>query len=118
MSMKDYKYSESIHERFKAIRAALGQTQAGMDEILGYTGAYYNKLENERFPVRKYIVLAICNEFNIRFEYLADGNGPMFDEPSAAEAELRDLFRNLSMEDRETMIKFARFLNGDKFNRK
>ena len=82
-----------MNERLKAIRKELSLSQEAFGKKLGVTGAGISKIESGDRSLTEQMILAICREFNVRDEWLRNGNGEMFldfteDEFSKAAATL------------------------------
>lgn len=94
-----------MNERLKTIRKTLSLSQEAFGKRLGVTGAGISKIESGDRGITEQMILSICREFNVREEWLRNGNGEMFldfkeDEFSKAAATLsNDAFvRNLIVE--------------------
>ena len=70
--------SDKMNERLKAIRKNLSLSQEAFGKKLGVTGAGISKIESGDRSLTEQMVLAICREFNVREEWLRNGNGEMF----------------------------------------
>lgn len=84
---------DKMNERLKAIRKELSLSQEAFGKKLGVTGAGISRIESGVRSLTEQMILAICREFNVREEWLRDGNGEMFldfteDEFSKAAATL------------------------------
>ena len=82
-----------MNERLKAIRKELSLSQEAFGKKLGVTGTAISRMEIGNRAVTEQMILAICREFNVREEWLRNGNGEMFldfteDEFSKAAATL------------------------------
>lgn len=94
-----------MNERLKAIRKALSLSQEAFGKKLGVTGTAISRIEVGNRSITEQMILAICREFNVREDWLRNGNGDMFfditeDEFAKAAAMLsNDAFvRNLIVE--------------------
>ena len=94
--MREYVPSPEIHDRFLAIRNALGKSQAEMSAALGYSDSYYSKLELGPDDVRKNVVYQMCLTFHTSYDYLVFGEGPMFDEEDVRLERMTKLLHGLS----------------------
>ena len=89
-------------ERVKEIRKALGLTLDKFGEKVGVKKQTVSRIENGVNNVTDQMVLSICREFNVNYDYLMNGEGEMFDDlPQAvldelcAQYDLDDLDRTL-----------------------
>lgn len=76
--MRDFVYSEEMHQRFYLIRKALGKSQKEMGPPMGYSESMYVKVENKNISVKKSLVLLMCYVYGVRYDYLVFGEEPMF----------------------------------------
>lgn len=89
-------------ERVKEIRKALGLTLDKFGEKVGVKKQTVSRIENGVNNVTDQMVLSICREFNVSYEYLTNGEGEMFDDlpqtvldELCAQYDLDDLDRTL-----------------------
>ena len=67
-------------ERVKEIRKALGLTLDKFGEKVGVKKQTVSRIENGVNNVTDQMVLSICREFNVNYDYLMNGEGEMFDD--------------------------------------
>lgn len=84
-----------MNERLKAIRKYLSLSQEKFGKRLGVTGTAISRMEIGNRTITEQMIIAICREFNVREEWLRNGDGEMFldfteDEFSKAAAMLSD----------------------------
>lgn len=89
-------------ERVKEIRKALGLTLDKFGEKVGVKKQTVSRIENGVNNVTDQMVLSICREFNVNYDYLINGEGEMFDDlpqtvldELCAQYDLDDLDRTL-----------------------
>lgn len=89
-------------ERVKEIRKALGLTLDKFGEKVGVKKQTVSRIENGVNNVTDQMVLSICREFNVNYDYLMNGEGEMFDDlpqtvldELCAQYDLDDLDRTL-----------------------
>lgn len=89
-------------ERVKEIRKALGLTLDKFGEKVGVKKQTVSRIENGVNNVTDQMVLSICREFNVNYDYLMNGEGEMFDDlpqtvldELCVQYDLDDLDRNL-----------------------
>lgn len=73
-----------MNERVKALRKALGYTQAEFGSKIGLSRAEVANVESERAPVRPATVPVICNVLGVSRAWLETGEGEMFISDSAS----------------------------------
>ena len=79
----DYEYTPEMNNRFYLIRTALGKAQKEMGPPLGYSPATFSKLEKKGFKVERKIVILMCAVYDVSYDYLVYGKGPMFNSEIA-----------------------------------
>lgn len=67
-------------ERVKEIRKALGLTLDKFGEKVGVKKQTVSRIENGVNNVTDQMVLSICREFNVNYDYLMNGEGEKFDD--------------------------------------
>ena len=89
-------------ERVKEIRKALGLTLDKFGEKVGVKKQTVSRIENGVNNVTDQMVLSICREFNVNYDFLMNGEGEMFDDlpqtvldELCAQYDLDDLDRTL-----------------------
>ena len=89
-------------ERVKEVRKALGLTLDKFDEKVGVKKQTVSRIENGVNNVTDQMVLSICREFNVNYDFLMNGEGEMFDDlpqtvldELCAQYDLDDLDRTL-----------------------
>lgn len=77
-----------MNERIREVRIQLGLSQADFGKRIGITRSSVSKLEsNENNPSEQTIKL-ICREFNVSYDWLTKGVGPMYVPQSDSDIEL------------------------------
>ena len=89
-------------ERVKEVRKALGLTLDKFGEKVGVKKQTVSRIENGVNNVTDQMVLSICREFNVNYDFLMNGEGEMFDDlpqtvldELSAQYDLDDLDRTL-----------------------
>lgn len=89
-------------ERVKEVRKALGLTLDKFGEKVGVKKQTVSRIENGVNNVTDQMVLLICREFNVNYDFLMNGEGEMFDDlpqtvldELCAQYDLDDLDRTL-----------------------
>lgn len=89
-------------ERVKEVRKALGLTLDKFGEKVGVKKQTVSRIENGVNNVTDQMVLSICREFNVNYDFLTNGEGEMFDDlpqtvldELCVQYDLDDLDRNL-----------------------
>lgn len=89
-------------ERVKEVRKALGLTLDKFGEKVGVKKQTVSRIENGVNNVTDQMVLSICREFNVNYDFLINGEGEMFDDlpqtvldELCAQYDLDDLDRTL-----------------------
>lgn len=89
-------------ERVKEVRKALGLTLDKFGEKVGVKKQTVSRIENSVNNVTDQMVLSICREFNVNYDFLMNGEGEMFDglpqtvlDELCAQYDLDDLDRTL-----------------------
>lgn len=67
-------------ERVKEVRKALGLTLDKFGEKVGVKKQTVSRIENGVNNVTDQMVLSICREFNVNYDFLTNGEGEMFDD--------------------------------------
>lgn len=84
----------SVASRTKELRDSLGLTQQKFADRLGITRGAVANWDLDRSDPSDAVISLICREFNVREEWLRDGEGEMFHSKPRAE-ELGELVRKL-----------------------
>lgn len=89
-------------ERVKEVRKALGLTLDKFGVKVGVKKQTVSRIENGVNNVTDQMVLSICREFNVNYDFLMNGEGEMFDDlpqtvldELCAQYDLDDLDRTL-----------------------
>ena len=108
--------SMTINERIYYLRKkVLKISQRELGKILGVGDTAVSKLEKTGSTVTERNIKAICNEFNISYNWLVDGVGDIFieDDKSTIELLLRDVevrlieeFLKLDENERDVLINY------------
>lgn len=111
MRRKDhsYNYNNQIPGRISHIRETLGLSKRKMSELLGYSNTYISKVERSGEDyIPEYVILNICNTFGVHYDYLVNGDEPVFSHDCTREID--EIFLQLSASNRTWVVKFAKFL--------
>lgn len=85
-------------ERLKAIREAKGMTLKEFGTQIGITDSAVSQMEKGRINMSEQTKILVCNQFNVREEWLRDGLGEMFVEQNV-DALLGQFFGEISRDD-------------------
>ena len=106
-----------IGKRLKNMRLDIGMTQEQLAQEIGLSGNYVSEIEQEKKSPSEPIYLAIELKFGVNGDWLKKGTGkkyvPEKFPPTKKEAELLQVFREMSPEDKKMLL--ALF---DKFRKK
>lgn len=98
----------SYGERIKQVRRALHLTLEKFGGRLGVTKTAISNLENSSRNLTDQMAKAICREFNVNYEWLMTGDGPMFSElPASVLEELCKVY-GLDAFDRSLIAEYLR----------
>ena len=67
-------------ERVFEIRKSLNLTLDKFGEKLGVQKSAISKIEKGKVNLSDQMIISICREFNVNYDYLVDGEGEMFDD--------------------------------------
>ena len=67
-------------ERVKEIRKALGLTLEKFGKEIGVTKSTISNIENDKRSLTDQMIISICREHNVNYDYLIYGDGEMFDK--------------------------------------
>lgn len=67
-------------ERIRLIRKELNLTLEKFGEKLGVQRSAVSKIERGERGLTDQMIISICREFNVNYDYLVDGEGEMFDD--------------------------------------
>ena len=81
-----------------------------MGAQIGYSDAYYGKIERPGSSIGANIVIAVCHVFNVRYDYLVYGKGPMFDIKDQQQKELDEKFAQMNEPRRAFLLRYADML--------
>lgn len=68
----------TVNDRMKAARKALKLIQDDFGKKLGVSGPAISNIESGERNVTEQMILAVCREFGISYEWLKHGTGEMF----------------------------------------
>ena len=71
-----------MNERIKELRKKLGLTLEQFGNRIGVTKMTISRIENGKNAVTEQMFKSVCREFNVNEEWLRNGSGDMFNEPS------------------------------------
>lgn len=67
-----------MNERIKELRTILELSAEKFGSRVGVTRSAISRIENGVVNVTEQMILSVCREFNVREEWLRNGNGEMF----------------------------------------
>lgn len=70
-----------MNERIKMVREKAGLTQAAFGQRIGLSRDVINNLERGRVDAKDHIIKLICDEYQVREEWLRTGSGPVYIQP-------------------------------------
>ena len=71
-----------MNERIKELRKELGLTLEQFGKRIGVTKVAISNIEKGKRNVTEQMFKSVCREFNVNEEWLRNGSGDMFNEPS------------------------------------
>lgn len=96
MTEDKYICTPEMSNRFYLIRRALNKSQKEMGPALGYSQSLYSRLENSvGCKVEKKLILLMCSLFDVNYDYLVNGEGPMFNSEKADRRAWMNLYDTL-----------------------
>jgi transcriptional regulator with XRE-family HTH domain len=104
---------ETINSRVMELRNHLGLNQTKFAKKIGVTSTLINKIEAENARVTEANIRLICFTFKVNEEWLREGKGEMRDDRARLlewEEQLLSIFRRLSQEGRELLLKLSNTL--------
>lgn len=106
------KRGENMKDRIKEIRNLYGMTQAEFSEKLGVSRNYTSLLESgDRVPSEQ-LVKSICREFNIRYDWLVNGEEPMMIPQDKYDELIQTILHNKSEFMRSAVMTISRIPGG------
>lgn len=79
MSKNSYICTAEMSNRFYLVRNALNKTQKEMGPALGYSQSLFSRIESPTTcKVEKKLILLMCAMYDVNYDYLVNGEGPMF----------------------------------------
>ena len=98
--------SETISQRIKRLREALGISQREFSKLLSLSTGYISGVEIDSRPVNNRLVKQIVSEFGVSEEWLLSGSGRMFAQKNTDErsARLLTLFNDLPREYQDAVL--------------
>lgn len=98
-----------MHTRIKQLRKALKLNLKDFSEPLNYTAALISKVEHGSAAVSSNLIESIVNAYGVRREWLEDGSGEMFADPS------KTIAKPATPGERVRYIRDLQDMNGDEF---
>lgn len=98
-----------MHTRIKQLRKALKLNLKDFSEPLNYTAALISKVEHGSAAVSSNLIESIINAYGVRREWLEDGSGEMFADPS------KTIAKPATPGERVRYIRDLQDMNGDEF---
>jgi transcriptional regulator with XRE-family HTH domain len=89
-------------KRIRELRDELRLTQVKFGERLGLAGNTIAQYEYGHRNPPNHVILAICKEFNVREEWIRNGEGEMFNAPKSIS--LDEIAQNVGMSDLDKAI--------------
>ena len=90
-----YEYNPAMNKRMRNMRKALKLTQQQVADSLGMTNSNISHMERNA-PITKQTVLHICCRWNVNYDYLVYGEGPMFNETADSQRKFVDAYSQLA----------------------
>lgn len=98
-----------MNERIKQLRKELGLTLDKFGEKIGVGKTAISKIENGDRSVTDQMFKSICREFNVREEWLRNGEGEMFVQMSY-DSEIISFIQSVQKNDNSFKKKFLKML--------
>lgn len=98
-----------MNERIKQLRKELGLTLDKFGEKIGVGKTAISKIENGDRSVTDQMFKSICREFNVREEWLRNGEGEMFVQMSY-DSEIISFIQSVQKDDNSFKKKFLKML--------
>ena len=108
--MNKYDVTPEMRERLYKIQDAAGISQIAMGKAMGFSGSYYGNLELRYQSISEKAVIAICNVFNVRREYLLTGEGPMHNPVDAGIKKITRIYADLPEHYQRCLLEYAGYL--------
>lgn len=110
--MSEFISTREMHRRLYEIRTALNLSQRAMAKKMGYSNSFYNKIEShEDAEISLRTVMAICHTFNVNYDYLVHGEGPMFNEEDIQAQDVISRYQALSEPYKRCLREYLAFLS-------
>lgn len=120
--LKTTKGGDTLNERLKALRSALGITLEEFGKRVGVTRSAIGRIEKGDRKLTEQMALSICREFRVNYYWLTEGKGEMFSgtpqnvvDEIAEDYNLDDIdkkiievYLELSADDREVIKKYLK----------
>lgn len=100
------KGDKNMNKRLKELRRELGLTQQLFAKKLGIKQNTVATYEMGRNPPSDPVIHSICREFNVNENWLRNGNGSMFIEPSEFSLDKYAEQKNLTMKEKKILQGF------------
>jgi transcriptional regulator with XRE-family HTH domain len=101
---------QRIENRLSELRETLGLTKSKFAENLGLTHSAISRIESGKNALTDQNINLICLTFKANETWLRTGRGPMFNEAVPCEDELLEIFRKLSPQMRQSILKITQDL--------
>jgi transcriptional regulator with XRE-family HTH domain len=100
----------TLQERLKALRKALGLTQGAFGETLGLKDSLISRIESGQVPLTDKNMELICLKHNVNGTWFRTGEGEMFNTETPDWQDLLETFRKLSPAMRKCIQKISHTL--------
>lgn len=101
-----------MRTRIKEIRKMKGLTQVEFGKAVGVSGQYVTMLESGERSPSEALVQNICREFNIRYDWLVNGEEPMMIPQDKYDELIQTILHNKSEFMRSAVMTISRIPGG------
>ena len=98
-----------MRTRIKEVRKLKGLTQVEFGKAVGVSGQYVTMLESGERSPSEALVQNICHEFNIRYDWLVNGEEPMMIPQDKYDELIQTILHNKSEFMRSAVMTISRF---------
>lgn len=90
--------NQNVFKRILALRKTLDLSQSAFGNEIGVSRSVINNIERELVPPKPLLLDMICKTYNVNEEWLKEGTGEMFRQPSTEDV-IIEAFAKLAMSD-------------------
>ena len=101
-----------MRTRIKEVRKLKGLTQVEFGKAVGVSGQYVTMLESGERSPSEALVQNICHEFNIRYDWLVNGEEPMMIPQDKYDELIQTILHNKSEFMRSAVMTISRIPGG------